>query len=311
MHLRIFIEPQQGASYDDQARVARESETLGFDAFFRSDHLVRIGEGDPMPGPTDSWVTLGAIARETSTIHLGTLVTSATFRPPGLLAVQVAQVDAMSNGRVELGLGTGWFDDEHHAYGIGFPPLGERFDRLAEQLEIVTEIWKTPPGERYSFRGRHYRLDDCPALPQPVQTPPPLIIGGVGARRTPELAARFADEFNIPFPPLEFVGEAYGNVDRACEAAGRDSSDVRRSVALVSCVGSDDAEIARRADAIERDPAELRENALAGTPGEVVDRLGDFAAAGVERVYLQILDLSDLDHLRLIADEVLAPATEL
>lgn len=305
MNLRVFTEPQQGELYDDQRAAAQTAETLGFDAFFRSDHLVRIGEGDPGPGPTDSWVTLGALARETSTIRLGTLVTSATFRLPGLLAVQVAQVDAMSGGRVEFGLGAGWYEEEHEAYGVPFPPMGERFDRLTEQLEIVTGLWGTDERERFSFRGDHYTLRDCPALPRPAQSPPPVIIGGVGAHRTPELVARFAHEYNIPFPPIDFVPEAYENVDRACEEAGRDPATVVRSVALVVCVGANDAEISRRAAAIGREVDELRANGVAGTPAEAVDRLAAFAAVGVERVYLQLLDLADLDHLHLVGNDVL------
>src|SRR2546421_350164 len=193
MQLRVFTEPQQGATYDDLLRVARAAEELGFDAFFRSDHYHAMGRGDGLPGPTDAWVTLAALARETSRIRLGTLLTSATFRLPGPLAIAVTQVDAMSGGRVELGLGAGWFDREHEAYGIPFPPVAERFDRLEEQLTIVTGLWETPVGERFSFAGRHYTVERSPALPRPVQQPrPPVIVGGHGAKRTPALAARFA-----------------------------------------------------------------------------------------------------------------------
>ncbi|GII76426.1 LLM class F420-dependent oxidoreductase [Sphaerisporangium rufum] len=304
MKLRIFTEPQQGASYDDLLRVARTAERLGFDAFFRSDHYLRMGEGDPDPGPTDAWVTLAGLARETGTIRLGTLVTAATFRLPGPLAISVAQVDRMSGGRVEFGFGTGWFDAEHNAYGIPFPPVAERFARFEEQLEIITGLWTTEPGETYSFEGAYYRLADAPALPKPVQRPrPPVIVGGVGARRTPRIAARFADEYNVPFHGLGDTEAAYGRVRSACEAAGRGS--IVLSAAQVACVGADEAELARRAAAIGREVAELRENGLAGTPQEVVDKIGEFAKLGCERVYLQILDLSDLDHLELIAAEVL------
>src|SRR6185295_16359567 len=185
VRLRIFTEPQQGATYDQQLAMARVAEEEGFDAFFRSDHYLRMGDGDARPGPTDSWVTLAGLARETSTIRLGTLVSSATFRLPGPLAISVAEVDAMSGGRVELGLGTGWFEQEHTAYGIPFPPLGERFERLEEQLEIISGLWSTPAGDRYTFSGRHYELKDSPALPKPVQQPPPIVIGGGGPRKTP------------------------------------------------------------------------------------------------------------------------------
>lgn len=304
MQLRIFTEPQQGASYDQLLAVARATEANGFDAFFRSDHLMHIG-GDGRPGPTESWVTLGALARETSRIRLGTLVTSATFRLPGLLAIAVAQVDAMSGGRVELGLGTGWFEPEHAAYGVPFPPLGERFDRLTEQLEIVTGLWTTPEGERFSYSGRYWTLVDSPALPKPVQRPrPPVIVGGAGATRTPRLAARFADEFNIPFVSVDATARQFERVRAACEAAERDPAGIVLSVAQTICCGATEAEVARRADAIGRDPRDLRENAVAGTPDEVVDQLGAFAGAGASRAYLQVLDLDDLEHLDLLAAEV-------
>ena len=306
--LRIFTEPQFGATYEDQLAVARESEALGFDAFFRSDHYLTMG-GSGEPGPTDSWVTLGALARETERIRLGTMVTAATFRHPGPLAIAVAQVDAMSGGRIELGLGTGWYEQEHDAYGIPFPPLGERFERLSEQLAIVTGLWETPMGERFSFEGTHYRLVDSPALPKPVQTPrPPVIVGGWGQTRTPRLAARYADEYNVPFAPhAEVFRDRVGAVKAACEAVGRDPAGLRWSVAATVCCGEDEAEYARRAEAIGRDPADLRAHAAAGTPAEVADRLRAFADAGAERIYLQVLDLRDLDHLRLLAAEV-APA---
>ena len=305
--LRIFTEPQMGATYDDQLAVAQEAERLGFDAFFRSDHFLTMG-GDGLPGPTDSWVTLGALARETSTIRLGTLVTAATFRLPGPLAIAVAQVDAMSGGRVELGLGTGWYDDEHAAYGIPFPPLGERFDRLEEQLEVVTGLWGTPVGETFDFDGTHYQLKGSPALPKPVQAPrPPIMLGGGGKKRTPALAARFADEFNVPFSSLVASSAQFDVVRAACETAGRDPATMTFSVAQVLCVGEDEAEVGRRAAAIGRAPGELRANGLAGTVAEVVDKAGTFAEAGAERIYLQVLDLADLDHIRLVAERV-APA---
>jgi F420-dependent oxidoreductase-like protein len=304
MKLRIFTEPQQGATYDELLAVAQTAERLGFDAFFRSDHYVRFGSGDPGAGSTDAWTTLAGLARETSTIRLGTLVTPVTFRLPGPLAISVAQVDQMSGGRIELGLGTGWLDVEHTAYGIPFPPIGERFGRFEEQLEIITGLWTTPVGKTFSFEGAHYRLADSPALPKPVQSPkPPIIIGGAGAKRTPRLAARFADEYNLPFHPLDDTAVAFDRVRRACEAEGRES--IRFSVAQTVCVGTDDAEIARRAEATGQGLAGLRASGLAGTPAEVVEKIGEFAKLGAERIYLQVLDLSDLDHLELIAAEVL------
>ena len=312
MDLRIFTEPQQGASYDDLLRVARCTEEAGFAGFFRSDHYLaiepgRMGPGDGLPGPTDAWVTLGALARDTSRVRLGTLVTSATFRSPGPLAVTVAQVDQMSGGRVELGLGAGWYQAEHTAYGIPFPPLRERFDRLGEQLEVITGIWATPVGDTFDYEGTYYRLRDCPALPAPVQSPIPVLIGGTGTRRTPALAARFATEFNQPFPAdMSAAAEQFDRVAAACTQLGRDPGEVIRSVALVVCVGRDDAEVARRAAAVGGKPEELRSSGLAGTPAEVADRIGEWQLrTGASRLYLQVLDLHDLDQVELIAEEVL------
>lgn len=302
VEFRIFTEPQQGASYDDLLAVAQATEKLGFDAFFRSDHYLRMGPGDPNPGPTDAWTTLAGLARETSRIRLGTLVSSVTYRYPGVLAIQVAQVDQMSGGRVELGLGTGWFEEEHRAYGIPFPP--KRFSILEEQLEIVTSLWATEPGNTYSFKGQYYELVDSPALPKPTQSPLPVIVGGKGAKRTPLLAARYASEFNVPFPDPGTLPGLFRNVREACVELGRDPDDMVYSTALVVAAGPDEASVARRAAAIGREPAELRENGLAGTASEIVDRIGALREQGVERFYLQVLDLHDLDHLDFIAREV-------
>jgi F420-dependent oxidoreductase-like protein len=304
--LRIFTEPQQGASYDDLLRVARTAEDAGYDAFFRSDHFLAMGDLSGEPGPTDSWVTLAGLARDTRRIRLGTLVTSATFRLPGPLAVAVAQVDQMSGGRVELGLGAGWFEPEHTAYGIPFPGLEERFDRLTEQLEIITGLWRTLPGDRFSFSGVHYRIEDSPALPKPVQQPhPPVIVGGKGPRRTPQLAARFATEVNVAFASMDEVAEQFARVDAACRAIDRDPGERRRSVALIACVGRDDVEVTKRALTLGQEVDELRAKGITGTPAEVVDLLGTWRErTGISRVYLQILDLADLDHVELIAAEV-------
>jgi len=305
MKLRIFVEPQQGASYEQQLRMAQTAEAAGFDAFFRSDHFLAMG-GDGLPGPTDAWLTLGAIARETDRIRLGTLVTSATFRLPGLLAGQVAQVDDMSGGRAEIGLGAGWYDDEHSAYGVPFPPLGERFERLEEQFAILTGLWATPVGETFDFEGHHYQLKDSPALPKPVQQPhPPLIVGGGGARRTPRLAATYANEFNLPFSSLADTEAQFARVRAACEDRGRDPATLRLSAAQTVCCGADATEVDRRAANIGRQADELRANGLAGTPDEVVARLQEFAGLGAQSIYLQVLDLDDLDHIALLSEEVL------
>jgi F420-dependent oxidoreductase-like protein len=306
MDLRIFTEPQQGATYDDLLAVARCAEDTGYDGFFRSDHYLAMGGGDGLPGPTDAWTTLSALGRETSRLKLGTLMTSATFRLPGVLAIQVAQADQMSGGRIELGIGAGWFEAEHRAYGIPFPPTAERFDRLEEQLEIITGLWTTPIGERYSFEGEHYQVGDSPALPKPVQSPrPPILIGGKGPRRTPELTARFADEYNMPFASVADTERQFGRVREALSAAGRSADSLCWSNALVLCCGRDAAEVRRRAEKIGRDVDELRENGAAGTPEEVVETLERFAEVGSQRMYLQVLDLADLDHVELVASEVM------
>jgi F420-dependent oxidoreductase-like protein len=302
MDLRIFTEPQQGASYDTLLTVAKATEDLGFSAFFRSDHYLVMGDGDGLPGPTDAWITLAGLARETSRIKLGTLMTAGTFRLPGVLAVQVAQVDQMSGGRVEFGLGTGWYKAEHTAYGIPFPK--EKFGRLEEQLAVITGLWATQVGGTFDFDGEFYQLKDSPALPKPAQAKVPVLIGGMGAKRTPELAARYADEFNTPFASLEDSARQFGRVREAVQAAGRGPDDMVYSSALVAVVGRDDAEVARRAAAVGRGVDELKANGLAGSPAEVVDRIGRYAEQGATRIYLQILDLADLDHLELISSQV-------
>jgi F420-dependent oxidoreductase-like protein len=306
MRLRIFTEPQQGADYTTLLRVARATEDLGFDAFFRSDHYLKMGDISGLPGPTDAWTTLAGLARETSRIRLGTLVTAATFRYPGPLAITVAQVDQMSGGRVELGIGAGWFAAEHSAYGIPFPDLGERFARYEEQLEVITGLWDVPDGGTFSFSGKYYTVADSPALPKPVQRPrPPVIVGGIGPNRTPRLAARFADEYNVPFASVDDTSAAFGRVREACAASGRHETSMIYSAAQTVCCGRTRAELDRRAAAIGRKADELAENGIAGLPDDVVKKIRKFAEIGAEHIYLQVLDLQDLDHLELIATEVL------
>jgi F420-dependent oxidoreductase-like protein len=306
MQLRIMTEPQQGADYGRLLAVARATEQLGFDAFFRSDHYLNMGDGSGLPGPTDAWLTLAGLALQTSRIRLGTMMSPVTFRYPGPLAISVAQVDEMSGGRVELGLGTGWFAAEHAAYAIPFPSTGERFEMLAEQLAIITGLWGVPPGETFSFAGKHYQVTDSPGRPKPAQRPqPPILIGGLGPRRTPRLAASYAAEYNAQFTSVEDTDAAFGRVREACRTAGREPGSLVYSASQMLCCGRDETELARRAAAIGRDPAGVRAEGLGGTPAEVVDKIGRFAAAGASRIYLQVLDLHDLDHLELVASEVL------
>ncbi|MFJ8205090.1 LLM class F420-dependent oxidoreductase [Micromonospora chalcea] len=309
MRVSVFTEPHRGADYDDQLRFARLVEETGFEGFFRADHYRAMGDEPALPGPTDAWLTLAALARETSRIRLGTLVTSATFRLPGPLAVMVAQVDRMSGGRVELGIGAGWYEREHTAFGIPFPPVSERFDRLAEQLEIVTGLWRTPADETYSFTGEHYRLVDAPTLPKPVQQPgPPVIVGGRGPKRTPELAARYADEFNMPFKSVAETASAYDRVREACDRTGRDASGrapLTLSAGIVVAIGRTDAEAQRRAAPLHVTSALPPEDPVVGSPAQLVDRIGEFAAIGATRVHLRLIDFDDLDHVELIAAKVL------
>jgi F420-dependent oxidoreductase-like protein len=263
-----------------------------------------MGEVSGEPGPTDAWTTLSALAVQTERIALGTLVTSATFRLPGPLAITVAQADQMSGGRIELGLGAGWFEAEHTGYGIPFPPTKERFARLAEQLEILTGLWGTPAGKSYSFSGEHYTVVDSPALPKPAR-PIPVIVGGMGPRRTPALAARFASEFNIPFTALDEAAAQFERVAQVCSDAGRDPAGLVRSCAHTLVIGRDEAEVRRRAEAVGVDDQQRGANPLAGSPAQIVDALGQWRErTGITRVYLQTLDLTDLDALELVASEV-------
>lgn len=306
MELRVFTEPQQGADYATLLRVARVSEDLGFDAFFRSDHYLKMGDVSGLPGPTDAWITLAGLARETTRIRLGTLMTAATFRHPGPLAITVAQVDQISGGRVEFGFGAGWFAAEHAAYAIPFPGVGERFGRLEEQLAVITGLWEAAEGGSFDYQGEYYTVTDSPALPKPAQRPrPPVIIGGTGPSRTPRLAAKYADEYNVPFTDLDGTTAAFGRVQQASAAAGRHESSMIYSAAQLVCCGRSAAELSRRARAIGQELDEIREQGLAGSPGEIAEKIGKFAAIGAERIYLQVLDLADLDHLELIASDVL------
>ena len=301
--LCIFTEPQQGASYDTLLTLAQRAEAAGFGGFFRSDHFLKMGSVSGLPGPTDAWVTLGGLARETSTIRLGTLVSPVTFRGPGLLAISVAQVDQMSGGRIELGIGAGWYEAEHTAYAFDFPDTPERFDNLTDQLAIIDGLWNTAAGETFNYSGKVHSVVDSPGLPKPVQQPLPIIIGGGGKSRTPALTAHYAAECNVAFAPVETFSERKQRVEEACAAIDR-KRPMRYSVALVACAGATEADVVRRAAAIGREPAELRKNGAAGTAEETAAAVRKYIDAGADRVYFQILDLSDLDHVDFIAHEV-------
>jgi F420-dependent oxidoreductase-like protein len=303
MSVGIMVTPQQGASYDDQLRIARATEAAGFSDFVRSDHYLAFNTTG-VPGPTDSWITLAGLARETHRVRLGTMVSAATFRLPGPLAITVAQVDAMSGGRITLALGAGWAEAEHRAYGIPFPSPTERFERLEEQLAIITGMWATAAGERFDFEGRHYQLTDCPALPKPLQRPrPPVIVGGTGPRRTPALAARFADEFNLPpFQGPEAAAAAFARVRSACDDVGRDPATLELSVTLTTVCGVDRTELERRG---AQSPPQFDMADLRGDPDVVAEQLAAFREVGATRAYLRLLDLRDVEHVALLGEALL------
>jgi F420-dependent oxidoreductase-like protein len=306
MKLRVLLEAHHGATYDQLLAIARATEEAGFDGFFRGDHYLGVERDNPRFEPTDSWTTLAGLARDTARVRLGALVTASTFRLPGVLAVTAATVDAMSGGRVELGLGAAWYAQEHANFGIPFPAIGERFDRLEEQLEIITGLWTTPPGEPYRFAGKHYQLQEARNFPRPAQSPrPPIIIGGGGPRRTPTLAARFADEFNAGFG--EGVRDRFARFRRICEETGRDPATVTLSAALPVFCGADEAEAARRSATMAGHPLQLA--AVCGRPDAVVAAIEDLAAAGAQTVYFHIFDVEDLDHIRLLGSDVLPRVT--
>jgi F420-dependent oxidoreductase-like protein len=302
MRLRVLMEPRHGACYEDILALALATERAGFDAFFRSDHLLGGNPDDPEYKPTDCWTTLAGLARDTAMVRLGALMTASTFRAPGLLAIIVASVDDMSGGRAELGIGAAWYAREHAAFGLPFPAVGERFDRLAEQLEVITGLWHSGPAEGFSFDGRHYQVADNRTPPRVTQRPhPPIIVGGGGPRRTPAIAARFADEFNAAYGGDP--GERFQRFGRACEAIGRDPADARLSAVLPVAIGSTQAEIERRAEVVGSPM--LRDAVVVGPPAALTDRIAELAKVGADTVYLHIFDIHDLDHIALIGAEVL------
>ena len=305
MKIRIFTEPQQGAGYQRLSTLATHVENLGFDGFFVSDHYHVMGDTDPRMGPTDALTTLDGLARDTKKIRLGTLVCSSTFRKPGRLAVISAEIDQMSQGRLELGIGAGWFDREHEALGIEFPSIKKRFDLMEDQLEILRLFRDTPAEKLFDFEGMTVALKDCSALPRAVQEPGiPIIIGGGGPKRTPNLAARFADEFNLPFRSPDAFKEQVERVSQACESIGRNPESLIFSVAQVVCVSDSEKEFSKRAERIGRSSSELRESGVAGMPEEAVERILAFQRAGASRIYLQVLDEDDLDHMTFIAESI-------
>lgn len=317
MRLMIDTEPETGASYDDLLRLATVAERCNFGGFYCADHyLTPSGGSTSPPGPVDAWTTLAGLARDTRRLRLGTLVSPATFRRPGPMAIMVAQVDNMSGGRVDLGLGTGHGVGEHEVWGIPFPPLGERFEILEEQLAIITGLWATPPDQRFSFHGKHFTVENAYPLPRPLQQPRvPITVGGRGPVKTPSLAARFADEINVSYVTPGDLRESFDRARAACEAIGRDPATLRCTTTQLLCCGKDDAELQlRRQRALGRMGANrgsyptidrVAGHAAIGLPAQVTERLLAYVAAGAERVYLHCYDHDDTEHLELVAAEVM------
>ena len=304
MRLRVLLEPLHGATYEQILALALAAEESGFDAFFRSDHYLGIDADDTNYQPTDSWTTLAGLAVQTSRVNIGTLVNASTFRLPGQLAVEVATVDQMSGGRAWLGIGAAWYEREHQYFGIPFPSLGERFDRLEEQLAILTGLWDTKPGERFSFDGKFYQLQDCVSIPRPAVRPK-IIIGGHGAKRTPTLAARYADEFNSALGMD--ARERFANFRRIChDVVGRDPAEVAMSGFMPVCIGSSPKDLERRRESLGAPGARLLAHGVTGTAGDVIAAIENLAAQGADTVYFHVYDPGDVEHIRLLGSEVVS-----
>ena len=313
MRFALMIEPQQGLTYDEQLSIARRAEACGFETLFRSDHFTSFPGPDDRP-TTDAWAVLAGLARETSHIRLGALVSPVTFRRPGQFAKLVTTVDEMSGGRIEVGVGAGWNELEHRRLGLPFPPLSERADRLEEQLEVLHGLWTEPDG--WSFEGKHVQIRDAVFRPRPVQRPhPPIIVGGEGSPRSLRIAARYADEFNLSSSTPERAAERFALLDAACRAIGRDPSTIRRSVMAGVLVGSSEAEFQSRvkdvlafvgADSGADAWLDARRNRwVIGTPDDGRRRVAEFAASGAERVVLQDFLPRDLAMIELLGRELI------
>ena len=301
MRFAVMIEGQEDVSWEDWLALAQTCERLGFEALFRSDHYLTLG-GDRAGEALDAWGTICGLAAVTSTLRLGTLVSPATFRHPSMLAKLAVTADHISGGRVEVGLGTGWNEDEHAAYGFPFPDMKTRMDRLAEQLEIVHRTWTE---EGFSFAGEHWAIQDLDARPKPVQDPhPPLVMGGAAKPRSVALAARWADEYNVVHASPADAAASRQRVREGCERAGRDPGTMRFSLMHGFVIGADDGEVRDRAERLAAAGFPPEDGWPAGTPAQVAERLAEYADAGVERVMLQHLLHRDTEALELLAAEV-------
>jgi F420-dependent oxidoreductase-like protein len=320
MNVCLMIEGQENVTWDQWVGLAMACEEHGFDGLFRSDHYVSFGHPTEY-GNLDAWTTLAALGTQTTRIRLGTLVSPVTFRHPSHLAKAVVTADHVSGGRVELGMGAGWFEGEHRTFGFPFPSSRERMDMLEEQVEIVHRLWDRDE-EQVSFQGRHYRVEAAAGLFKPLQDPHPrLIIGGDAGPRSARIAARWADEYNAHFPSPERYGQARDALDAACEAIGRDAAELGLSMMTTTLVGEDREELEARASRLiawrgdTGDPGafleKMSQERLAGTPDQVLERLGDYARAGVQRVMMQHLLHDDLEMVALIGRTIIPGASTL
>jgi F420-dependent oxidoreductase-like protein len=306
MRVCLMIEGQEDVGWDHWLALASACEETGIEALFRSDHYLSVF-GGPDRGSLDAWATINALAAVTGRLRLGTMVSPATFRHPSVLAKMVATADHVSGGRVELGLGAGWHEAEHAAFGFPFPPVGTRMEVLAEQLEVVHGAWGPGP---FSFHGRHFTLDGVDPHPKPVQQPhPPVVVGGHGGPASARLAARWADEYNTVYVAPDVCRQRRAGVELAFEEAGRDPAELTFSLMTGCLVGIDEGEVRFRANRVHdrtgRDWTEGDTSHLViGTVDAAVDRLRAFEEAGVDRVMLQHLLHEDLGMVRLIGREI-------
>ena len=316
MRICLMIEGQEGVAWADWVALAQACERLGFDALFRSDHYLSVDEHVER-GSLDAWGTVSALSAITTTLRFGTLVSPATFRHPSVLAKAVVTADHISGGRVELGIGTGWLEAEHTAYGFPFPPMGERMAILSEQLEIIHGQWTE---HTFDFAGNHYWIEGLDARPKPVQRPhPPLIVGGAAGPRSAALAARWADEYNTVFVTPEEARERRRVLDQACDNENRDPRTLRFSMMNGFLVGADRDDLRARAHRlaewrghtdqanadIDQYIAAVAQPWIVGTPEEIVARLHEYEAAGIEAVMLQHHLFEDFDALELIAAKII------
>ena len=299
-----FLEAQEGATYEQQLAVAQAAERSGYTGFFRADHL-RATKGAGLPGATETWVTLAGIARETSSIRIGSLMNITEFRHPAVLALQVAQVDAMSGGRLELGVGTAWYEPEHPAFGLAFGEVRERVTRLREQLDVLDALWSAEPDSPVDYAGETVAFVGNPDLTRPVAGRVPVIVGGRGGEGEAELAARFGTEFCANFAPPELAASFYDAAAAECGRIGRESATLRRSVIQTILTGPDEASRAQRLSRLSPHSQQMVQNELFGTVDQVVDKLGRYREIGVDRVYLNFPQADDVEYVQWVAQAIL------